>query len=223
MPSVRTSVPSADLADLDDRVPCRNPGGGQRRRLLVAERVGNFDQRRSGHQYLLGEPAVVRDADVMAERRHGERTVDPADEMRTGRPVTDRDPLDPLAHRNDLADPVGHGHARFGAACAIRPTEHQQVAMIEADCAHPKHRFARPCDEVRTLGTAQGTQAILRANLVNLHRLSPSDRPRAKRSDDQAFATATHRPQCGHDGGSVVPTDTLGSPSRFRMALHTRE
>ena len=83
----------------------------------VGQRVGHADQRGRGDDDLLGQPAVMRDAQVETKGMIAEVAACPVDEMGADDAVSGLEGGDAIADRNDLAHAFGHGHA-FGGLLA---------------------------------------------------------------------------------------------------------
>ena len=149
------------------------PGGerrrGQRRRLPGRDRIGQHDQRGGGHDDLFGQPAIMGDAIITAERRRRKIAVEPGDEMRRDNPVARLHARHPGPDRNHLANAFRHRHAAGRPQRAVAAFEHQHVAVIEADFEHLDDRFARPGDGIGARHGSQAVQTRLRADFIRFH------------------------------------------------------
>jgi hypothetical protein len=113
----------------------------------------------------------MSNSQIVGERRHPERAVDPSREVDGGRPVADLDNGYAFTDRYDLADSIGHRYACLRLARTISTTEYEHISVIEADCPYQQDRFAWSRNWIGTFRQAQGTNAVLSTNLVDLHNL----------------------------------------------------
>ena len=158
-----------DLSDRDHGIPRSHRCRGERRGLFIREIVRHAHQRVGGDLNVFGEPAVVRDADIVAKGAHRERAIQPGDEVRKDSAIANGYASCAFAERDDFAHALGGWHAFGSLFGAITAFDHLHVAVIEADQTHLQHGLAGAGDRVGTRYLRQCGNAVLRADFICFH------------------------------------------------------